>query len=196
MVVTRSSAAEVARGVERDVAAKIQDRGTSRMEVLASGSGSESEGDVLIVHHDSTSEDDIKGIKPTIIANSLDAAIKALSDGRISRWMNDAKVGELSDVFVIGGAEIYKQTLELAKGQGRTTRILQTLIKKDQDGEIDCDTFFPVKLGEEGEKRVEGAELKIWLRTVDGEIPLPQKDEEWCKDQKSGFEVKVLGWER
>ncbi|KAM3073616.1 hypothetical protein ACMFMF_006819 [Clarireedia jacksonii] len=61
--------------------------------------------------------------------------------------------------FVIGGAQIYKEAL----GRSETKRILLTRILED----FECDTWFPVCLGEdgvaEGWRRVGGEELSGWV---------------------------------
>ncbi|PQE21652.1 dihydrofolate reductase protein [Rutstroemia sp. NJR-2017a WRK4] len=60
--------------------------------------------------------------------------------------------------FIIGGAQIYKEAL----GRSETKRILLTRILED----FDCDTLFPVVLGEEGTegwRRVQGEELSRWV---------------------------------
>ncbi|PQE10875.1 dihydrofolate reductase protein [Rutstroemia sp. NJR-2017a BBW] len=61
--------------------------------------------------------------------------------------------------FIIGGAQIYKEAL----GRSETKRILLTRILED----FECDTFFPVHLGEEGTaegwRRVQGEELNRWV---------------------------------
>ena len=58
-----------------------------------------------------------------IIVNSIDDALKVCQTG----------VDGNSEVFLIGGAELYRQTL------GRCDRIYVTEIQRDYDG----DTFFP-----------------------------------------------------
>lgn len=61
--------------------------------------------------------------------------------------------------FIIGGAQIYKDAL----GRSETKRILLTRIL----GDFDCDTFFPVELGEDGKaegwRRMEREELSRWV---------------------------------
>ncbi|KAL2064109.1 hypothetical protein VTL71DRAFT_4603 [Oculimacula yallundae] len=63
-----------------------------------------------------------------------------------------------SKLFVIGGAQIYKASLEIKD----TKRILLTRVL----GEFDCDTFFPIKLGEDGKasgwERRSKEELDKW----------------------------------
>ncbi|KAI9853041.1 MAG: dihydrofolate reductase [Thelocarpon superellum] len=71
---------------------------------------------------------------------------------------------ELGRVFVIGGAEIYRAALELPQ----TVRVLLTKIKTD----FDCDTFFPVDLGEDASRtgqwrRSSTEELKAWVGEAD-----------------------------
>ncbi|PBP25493.1 dihydrofolate reductase [Diplocarpon rosae] len=67
-----------------------------------------------------------------VVAGSLDQAIASV------RAQPDAH----SRLFVIGGAQIYKASLEANKAR----RILLTRILDD----FECDTFFPITLGEDG----------------------------------------------
>lgn len=86
--------------------------------------------------------------KEPIKLTSLTAALEGLSRSR-----------NIGRVFVIGGAEIYKAALEAKE----TKRILLTRILTD----FECDTIFPIKLGEdeEGEwKKKEKEELDQWVQ--------------------------------
>ena len=104
---------------------------------------------------------------------SLEASIEALG-----------KAGEGSEgrAFVIGGAQIYKAALELKEAK----RILLTRILED----FECDTFFPVVLGEDGEGaewvRRSKEDLDAWTGEV---VPAGVQDE-------SGTRYVFEMWER
>lgn len=101
---------------------------------------------------------------------------------------------EVGSVFVIGGSQVYGAVVE-KKWEG-PVRVLQTLVRRGDGKEIECDTFFPIRLEErgkvEGWRRVSGEEMMGW---VEGET-VPGGDGEWVADGESGMEVRVVGWER
>ena len=81
--------------------------------------------------------------------------------------------GALGRVFVIGGAQIYGAALELAsssssssgisqQGPGETRRILLTRIRSP----FECDTFFPLRLPDEGGGDAAGG----WVRRTKEEL--------------------------
>lgn len=80
------------------------------------------------------------------ISEALNPALQPLNEGAQGR------------VFVIGGAQIYVAALQ----RPETRRILLTRILSD----FECDAFFPVVLGEDGQaegwRRSESAELDEW----------------------------------
>ncbi|CAG8956086.1 hypothetical protein HYFRA_00011870, partial [Hymenoscyphus fraxineus] len=90
------------------------------------------------------------------IASSLDAAISLLSSS------HGTSGKQVEKAFIIGGAQIYKAALE----RPETRRVLLTRILD----EFECDTFFPIVLGEsgvgeasaEGWKRRPVEELRAW----------------------------------
>src|ERR1700743_774976 len=88
-----------------------------------------------IVISRSASADSATGGK---IAASIESAIDSLPKGGSEK------------VFVIGGAQIYKEALQ--KEQAK--RILLTRVLSN----FECDTFFPITLGEDG--KAEGWERK------------------------------------
>jgi dihydrofolate reductase len=71
------------------------------------------------------------GFDHAITVASMDVALNVISSTVLDRR-----------AFVIGGAQIYKEALEKAE----TKRILLTRVLTD----VECDTFFPVKLNEDG----------------------------------------------
>ena len=62
-------------------------------------------------------------------------------------------------VFVMGGGQIYKAALEVAA----TRRVLLTSIERD----FECDTFFPVQLGDGGGESTAG-----WVKRSREELHL------------------------
>ncbi|MCJ1302534.1 dihydrofolate reductase [Hypocenomyce scalaris] len=91
--------------------------------------------------------------------------------------------GRVGRVFVIGGAEVYRAAL----GMGLCERILLTRIRT----QFECDTFFPVELGGEGEG--EGG----WVKRAKGEL------DEWVGEEvpagvqvEGGVEYEFEMWER
>ncbi|KPI40131.1 Dihydrofolate [Cyphellophora attinorum] len=141
---------------------------------------------------------------PVIIAKGLEAALDAL-DGQSHSLLNGEATGadgnseqlELGNIFVIGGAQIYTAALDLAKSQSRPVRILQTLVRRKDAGEIPCDTFFPNVLDKGTGSAADQDSLKQWLATSGNNesIALPQGKQDWAVDEKSGFEVRVIGIE-
>jgi dihydrofolate reductase len=71
------------------------------------------------------------GFDQAITVASMDVALNVIGSTVLDRR-----------AFVIGGAQIYKEALEKAE----TKRILLTRVLTD----FECDTFFPVKLNEDG----------------------------------------------
>lgn len=112
-------------------------------------------------------------------AESLQSAIEGLEGHKAEAG------GEIERTFVIGGGQIYKAALELKEPK----RILFTRIL---DG-FECDTFFPVRLGEDGKgdggwTRRTKEELDAWV----GETVAEGEQVEGEKGTKYVFEM----WER
>ncbi|KAG0647598.1 Dihydrofolate reductase [Hyphodiscus hymeniophilus] len=82
-----------------------------------------------------------------ILANSIESALESIPEGGAEK------------VFVIGGAQIYREALQKAQAK----RILLTRVLSD----FECDTFFPITLGEngkgEGWVRRTKEELDAWV---------------------------------
>ncbi|CZR61500.1 related to DFR1-dihydrofolate reductase [Phialocephala subalpina] len=100
----------------------------------------------------------------------------------ISEGITLSQSKDISRIFVIGGAEIYKAALEMKEAK----RILLTRIK----GEFECDAYFPIKLGEDGKgegwRRRSKEELDGWTGE---EVPVGDQEEGGMKYE---FEI----WER
>jgi dihydrofolate reductase len=141
---------------------------------------------------------------PVIVAKGLEAALDALDqrshsllNGEASSKDDASEKLELGNIFVIGGAQIYAAALDLGKSQSRPVRILQTLVRRKDGGEIPCDTFFPNVLDQGTGSAADEESLTTWLTAgQNGEsIALPQGKLDWAVDEKSGFEVRVVGIE-
>jgi dihydrofolate reductase len=101
---------------------------------------------------------------------------------------------DVGKIFVIGGSQIYKTAIE-GNWPG-SFRVLQTLVRRGDGGEIECDTFFPVRFEEnvevDGWRKASADEVKGW---VDGQN-VPGGDGQWEADGDNGMEIRVVGWER
>ena len=107
-----------------------------------------------------------RGEEPAIAASSILEGLETLQSrypppsSRLPSF--SSHIPELGRVFVIGGAEIYALALQMPECK----RILLTRVS----GEYECDTFFPVTLGKEGEGNASGwglvergkEELDVW----------------------------------
>ncbi|KAF7865914.1 hypothetical protein EAF04_006078 [Stromatinia cepivora] len=95
-------------------------------------------------------------------ATSLTDALEKLGSRAQSNTNNDNEK-EIDRVFIIGGGQIYKASLELKEAK----RILLTRILED----FECDTYFPVELKEDGTgqgwRRTDTQTLREW--TGEGE---------------------------
>ncbi|ETN39853.1 uncharacterized protein HMPREF1541_06079 [Cyphellophora europaea CBS 101466] len=174
-----------------------------------SGSGS---GSVLL-----RSLADSKPPPPVIVASDLARVLRELWSASGSAYADGSGAGagallrqagwEVGNVFVIGGAELYREALQVRRtweAEPRLRlRVLQTEVRRVDGAEVEgLDTFFPGELGGEGGGgvvKVEGEELGAWLNVGEGgkEIKLPQGDGKWAsaRDEKGEFEVRVSGWE-
>ncbi|RAL15231.1 dihydrofolate reductase, partial [Aspergillus homomorphus CBS 101889] len=127
-------------------------------------------------------QDGQQGQTDAVVSAGLEEAVAELEAG---------SGGRLGQLFVIGGAEIYKAALRV---QGRGVRIVMTFVEKvgfedDASRVFECDTFFPVDaelLSETGWRVVSPAEVSGWVgETVSGE---------WVCD--GGVRVRMVGYER
>ena len=145
-------------------------------------------------------------VAPILLSPSLHAALSALTspiDTEVDSGPLSAKLQkQTGNIFIIGGAEVYSSFLQQTFAtHSNAQRILQTVVRKVDGSDFECDTFFPVSLGEEGSgwQQVNNATLSEWLNSGvedDRLIQVPQGQEEWLRDDKAGVELKVIGWER
>ena len=137
-------------------------------------------------------------VAPVLSCQSLKSALSALASPVLSKELG----AEIGNIHIIGGAEIYSSFLQQDLGSSRRPiRILQTEVRKVDGSEFQCDTFFPVPLGAESSEwsQVDQGTLSKWINTASDEgsqIQLPQRNEEWARDDKAGVELRVLGWEQ
>jgi dihydrofolate reductase len=134
-------------------------------------------------------------VAPILICPSMAAAFKCLREP-----LSEQVAGN----FIIGGAQIYEEFLQHSQsyleycGMG-PVRILQTEVRKLGGGDFDCDTFFPVQLGEDGNwTEASRTDVTAWFNTTSAETKItpPQGDNEWGLDEKARTEVRLRGWER
>ena len=83
------------------------------------------------------------GSEDLLVTPTLPGAMSALeklqSGGRV----------ELGKAFIIGGSEIYRAAHEdLLISNGVPLRIIQTQVRRTDGRAIECDTFFPIALGQ------------------------------------------------
>ncbi|KAK3302027.1 dihydrofolate reductase-like protein [Chaetomium strumarium] len=116
------------------------------------------------------------GVPEAVTAQSLEEALAYLRDVKQKK-----EGGGLGRVFVIGGAQIYRAALEMIQAR----RVLLTRVRTD----FECDTFFPLKLDEDGApgwRRASQAEMDAW---VGEEVPRGVQSE-------AGTEYEFEMWER
>jgi len=118
-----------------------------------------------------------------LTARSLEEALALLQ----KRHQDEKGDGDVGRVFVIGGAQIYDAALALPE----TRRIVLTRVRKEE-GEFECDAFFPVRLdaqengGSREWRRVSQEEMDAW---VGEEVPRGVQRE-------AGAEYEFEMWER
>lgn len=83
------------------------------------------------------------GSSPEEPASVETEPVKASSLEQAIAYLQRKPQGTLGKVFVIGGGQIYAAALELKEAK----RVLLTKVMSD----FECDTFFSLKLGDEGE---------------------------------------------
>ncbi|CRG90557.1 hypothetical protein PISL3812_07601 [Talaromyces islandicus] len=129
--------------------------------------------------------------RDAFVAGGLEDALTALAQ-RSATGSN----GDVGNVFVIGGGEIYASSLRLSGPFGAGLRILMTRVVKkraasgEDGGEFDCDTFFPISDDELHDARkwreASAAEVSRWV----GEEVSP----DWTDD--GDVSIKMVGYER
>lgn len=130
--------------------------------------------------------------RDALVSGGLEDALTALAQ----RSATDSN-GDVGNVFVIGGGEIYASSLRLSSGSfGAGLRILMTRVvnkrvgEKEEGEEFDCDTFFPISDDELNNtqkwREANAAEVSRWV----GEEVSP----DWADD--GDVSIKVVGYER
>ncbi|KAL4925065.1 dihydrofolate reductase [Aspergillus undulatus] len=128
-----------------------------------------------------------------------DAFVSSSLGGALSQLDKEAAVGNVGNIFVIGGAEIYGASLRLGSSSSSTPesesatqrkiRIVMTDVEKLDGSGFECDTFFPInaaELASEKWRRVEPDELTAWVgEEVSGE---------WIEE--GDIRVRMVGYER
>jgi dihydrofolate reductase len=117
----------------------------------------------------------VEGVgEDVILSDSISSALSSLA-----AKVKEGKAAPLGRVFVIGGAAIYKQALDMEQAKS----ILLTRV----EGEWDCDTDFPVDVEvEQGWQRRD----KEGLDRFAGE-DVQEVQEEEVKGQKVGYEFRL-----
>lgn len=109
-----------------------------------------------------------------ILSDSISSALSSLA-----AKVKDGNAAPIGRVFVIGGAAIYKQALDMEQAKN----ILLTRV----EGEWDCDTEFPVDVEVE----------KEWVRRDKSELDgfagedVQEVQEEEVKGEKVGYEFRL-----
>lgn len=129
--------------------------------------------------------------RDALVSSGLKDALTTLAQRSVTN-----NGGDVGNVFVIGGGEIYASSLRLSGPFGAGLRILMTrVVKKPVEGkedgeEFDCDTFFPIsddELHNTGTWReADAAEVSRWV----GEEVSP----DWAND--GDVSIKMVGYER
>ena len=116
--------------------------------------------------------------------------------------------GLVGKVWVIGGAEIYKGTVHELHGRGEKVRAVQTQLRRKDNGEVECDTFFPLELEIKHGiiRRVEDNEVEEWVgeevlqgRKAEKEQKVVDIDDSggskvrWLED--GDVQLRTVGWE-
>ncbi|EED21929.1 dihydrofolate reductase, putative [Talaromyces stipitatus ATCC 10500] len=122
--------------------------------------------------------------RDAFVAHSFDSALTQLFDKHRRQ--------DLGYVYVIGGGEIYKSSLELEVSLSSkiVQRILMTRIKRRDGEKYECDTFFPLTDedlststgGEKGWRRVGVEEVEGWV----GE----SVKEDWTEEGEVAFKIE------
>jgi dihydrofolate reductase len=125
--------------------------------------------------------------RDAFVAHSLEDALKQLFEQR----------QDYGHVYVIGGGEIYKSSLDLTTISTLTSpkivqRILMTRVKRRDGEEYECDTFFPLtdedlsSTNTKGWRQAGAEEVTGWVGERVGE--------EWIEEGEVA--IKIEGYER
>ncbi|QGA18094.1 hypothetical protein EYB26_005772 [Talaromyces marneffei] len=123
--------------------------------------------------------------RDALVAHSLEDALSQLFEKR----------QDLGHVYVIGGGEIYKSSLELSStltSSKIVKRILMTRVKRRDEEEYECDTFFPLTdedlsdTNTKGWRRAGAEEVTGWVGESVGE--------DWIEEGEVA--IKIEGYEK
>lgn len=128
-----------------------------------------------------------EGVEGPLVATGILDALSQLSSLSSTSPSNKTPASlrnvDISRIFIIGGASLYRTALELPQ----TKRILLTQIRK----EYECDTFFPLNLQETTTwKKVDRRKVEEWT----GEEIKEGGEREGVDGEEVGFEFGM--WER
>ena len=118
----------------------------------------------VVVSRSKTTQDLVghTGSADVLVAPNLPAAISALDEHCADREI------ELGKTFIIGGSEIYRAALQdLVISHDVPVRVVQTQVRRKDGAEIECDTFFPITLGQTQSgtesRRATAEEVEEWV---------------------------------
>ncbi len=203
VVVSRKSPRGLSKTIQQSLRAEKQKSNGSKLDVeshaLPTTDGNEAS---MLLLSSTAAAGDASAVPPSaapvLCSSSLASALSTLNLHELP-----ARLGQqISNIFIIGGAEIYSSFLETDSASlHNSVRILQTEIRNVDGSEFECDTFFPVPLvaGNSGWSQVNQGTVSQWINAASNEgsqIPLPQQNEEWARDDKVGVELRVIGWEK
>jgi dihydrofolate reductase len=122
--------------------------------------------------------------RDAFVAHGLEDALKQLFEQR----------QDTGYVYVIGGGEIYKSSLDLTSitSSKIVQRILMTRVKRRNEEEYECDTFFPLTdedlsdTNTKGWRRAGAEEVEGWVGEKVGE--------DWIEEGEVA--IKIEGYER
>lgn len=141
----------------------------------------------LARQREKASNDSKEDKRDALVAHSLEDALKQLFEQRLG----------LGHVYVIGGGEIYKSSLDLRAVPTLTDskivqRILMTRVIRRDGEEYECDTFFPLT-----DEDLSNENTKGWRQAGTGEVTGwvgERVNEGWIEEGEVA--IKVEGYER
>ncbi|KAL3480726.1 dihydrofolate reductase-like domain-containing protein [Aspergillus californicus] len=195
VVVSRDGAGGVGERVRAEVERKVQAQVASTSASASASASTHALATAPAPAAATAPETPPQGQTNAFVSSSLEEALSTLDTA--------AEKGEVGNVFVIGGAEIYGASLKLGSGstgsgsgQGaegkegeRQVRIIMTEVEKVDGSAFECDTFFPVDgeaLNGDDWRRVSPQEVAGWVgEEVTGE---------WIEE--GDVRVRMVGYER